>query len=384
MSVVSVTISAAGLSGPPLGAQTDLSVEVGASQIGPPLGLDSESARFAVGGIRASHLGLSGSGVHGSLLAGRTLASANGGDFLTADFGATMAEQWSSSVRGALDLRVLAFGVRAPYPYRAVAFEARPSITFDSRPVSLEVAAVAGSGRSRFEVWRVAGGPTRVFEDGLARIGGTTELTLGAGPMRFGVTGGLHKTPGGSFRSGGAQVLFAGGWGALELRADVWRTPVGTDTTGGLALMIPLSGWSVRGFFGRSEPDPLTLAQPGSTSGGALLGRSLYARAPGPRPGARPWEIVSATPERATIRLSVEAPARASRVALLGDFTLWEAVPMQRDGERWQVEVEVPVGTHHYGFLVDDEWYVPDDTRDVVPDEWGRVSAILVIEGADS
>jgi hypothetical protein len=46
-------------------------------------------------------------------------------------------------------------------------------------------------------------------------------------------------------------------------------------------------------------------------------------------------------------------------------------------------EVDVANGTHHYGFLVDDEWYVPDDARDVVPDEWGRLSAILVIEGAN-
>jgi hypothetical protein len=64
----------------------------------------------------------------------------------------------------------------------------------------------------------------------------------------------------------------------------------------------------------------------------------------------------------------------------MGDFTLWEPVDMRRDGEQWSIEIEIPSGTHHYGFLVDDEWYVPDDTLDVVPDDWGRLSAILVIE----
>jgi 1,4-alpha-glucan branching enzyme len=81
--------------------------------------------------------------------------------------------------------------------------------------------------------------------------------------------------------------------------------------------------------------------------------------------------------------MSIEAPAGAGTVELLGDFTLWEPVPMRRRNGRWEIELEVGPGTHHYGFLVDDEWHVPDDTRDVVPDEWGRLSAILVIEGVE-
>ena len=83
------------------------------------------------------------------------------------------------------------------------------------------------------------------------------------------------------------------------------------------------------------------------------------------------------------MRMAIEVPDGTRSVEVLGDFTLWDAVPMRRDGDRWVAEMEVPVGTHHYGFLVDDEWYVPDDTRDVVPDEWGRLSAILVIEGVE-
>ncbi len=76
----------------------------------------------------------------------------------------------------------------------------------------------------------------------------------------------------------------------------------------------------------------------------------------------------------------VNAPAAADRVELVGDFTVWEAVPMMRRGDLWEVELEVDAGAHHYGYLVDGEWYVPEDERSVVPDEWGRMSAILVIE----
>ena len=63
-------------------------------------------------------------------------------------------------------------------------------------------------------------------------------------------------------------MLFSASWVAAEVRTDVWSTPLGTEMTGGLSFVIPLSGWSLRGFFGKSEPDPLTLAEPGSGSGG--------------------------------------------------------------------------------------------------------------------
>ena len=68
----------------------------------------------------------------------------------------------------------------------------------------------------------------------------------------------------------------------------------------------------------------------------------------------------------------------------MGDFSLWDSVPMRRDGDRWTAVLDIANGTHHFGFLVDDEWFVPDDAPDVVPDEWGRRSATLVIEGVGS
>ncbi|MDH3423155.1 MAG: glycogen-binding domain-containing protein, partial [Gemmatimonadota bacterium] len=139
---------------------------------------------------------------------------------------------------------------------------------------------------------------------------------------------------------------------------------------------------SLRGFLGKSEPDPLTLAEPGSGGGGILLGRRIYSSDDERAGGADgPYEIVSRGAGQARVRISMEAPASARSVALLGDFTLWDSMQMRRTGGRWVAELDVPEGTHHYGFLVDDEWYLPDDARDVVPDEWGRRSAILVIEG---
>jgi hypothetical protein len=72
----------------------------------------------------------------------------------------------------------------------------------------------------------------------------------------------------------------------------------------------------------------------------------------------------------------------AGRVDLMGGFTGWEARPMRRAGATWTLEVEVVPGTHHFGFLVDGEWYVPEGVPGNVPDEWGRVNATLVVPSA--
>lgn len=360
-------------------AQTEVAIELGASQVGPPVGSDAESARFGVGGLRASHYSLSGSGLSASVLLGRAFGDQNGGDFLSASLSSSMVEDWGGGWTAGMDLRVFGFGIQAPFAYRAIAAEGGPTLEFRRGKLTLSGAAIAGVGRSSFDVTGPLGG-TRTFEDDLWRVGGIAEVMLGSGPVRVGVAGGAHETPGGVFTSGGARLLLTGGWGAVELRGDLWHTPGGYDETGGLTFVLPLSGWSIRGFLGKSEPDPLTLAEPGSGSGGLLLGRSLYTRAPGPERSPS-HEMLAATPSGAVVRMSIEAPAGAERVEVLGDFTLWEPIPMRREGGKWVAEVPVQTGTHHFGYLVDGEWFVPEEEESVVADEWGRTSAILVIEG---
>jgi hypothetical protein len=249
-------------------------------------------------------------------------------------------------------------------------------------PVTTTAKGVFGIGRSSVELWRRIDGLRRVFQDDLWRAGATAEVLLGTGTVRAGLVGGLHDTPGGTYTSGGARALLAGGWGAVEARGEIWETPLTTELTGGLTFVIPLSGWSFRGFFGKSEPDPLTLAEPGSGGGGLLASVKLYSGTSDRDGSGVPYQVVSDRSGTARVRIRVEAPDGARTVAVLGDFTLWDPIPMRRDGNEWVAEVDVPYGTHHYGFLVDEEWYVPEDTQDVVPDEWGRLSAILVIEGA--
>jgi hypothetical protein len=363
-------------------AQTDLTLELGGSRIGPAVGAEGDDARFVLAGLRGARYATSGSGVSASVLFGRTLDAATGGSFLSGVLEGTLANRWTPSLSAELDARILGYGVEEPFPYRAIAAEGGPSLRYRTPSLSLTLAGLAGVGRSELELWRVEDGPSRVFRNDLWRAGGSAEVLLGPATGSAGVVAEWHATPSGDYRSVGARVVLAGGWGLAELRADRWITPFATESVVGVSLVVPLgSSWSVRGFFGRTDPDPLTLAQPGSGSGGVLVGRSLYASEGSVPEASSLHEIVRAGPFTARVRFTVEPPASPTAVAVLGDFTLWDPVAMTLDDGAWVVEMDVPRGTHHFGFLVDDEWYVPDDANDVAPDEWGRPSATLVIEG---
>jgi hypothetical protein len=366
-------------------AQTEIRLELGASQVGPALGVDADDARFAIGGLRVSHERPTGSGVYASLLGGQVLGNSRGGSFLSGLLEARAIDTWTTRWSGSIDARFLAFEVKDPFPYRTLAFELGPTASYRTPSLSLKIGALGGLGRSRIELWRHFGGATRVFEDDHWRFGGTGELLVGSPTVQVGIAGSAHKASDELYHSVGGRLIVGGDWGVVELRADRWDTPVGFETTGGLAVAILLGrSWSFRGFFGRSDPDPLTLAQPGSGGGGGLLGWSMYSTAPTEAPSATLYEVVEQAEAHSRVRLVLETPEAAARVQVLGDFTLWDPVEMDPEGNRWTVELEVGVGTHHFGFLVDDEWYVPDDAPNLVPDEWGRLSATLVVEGAGS
>ncbi|MDX1492849.1 MAG: glycogen-binding domain-containing protein [Longimicrobiales bacterium] len=383
----------------PGAGQAEIAVELGASRIGPALGVMADDSHFGMAGLRGSLHTASGTGIVGSVLAGTALGATDG-HFVSGLLEGRVVDRWSPNLEARLEGRLMGFGAATPFPYRSNAIEGGPSLRWWGPDVSLEVTGLAGIGLSRIELWRVQDGPTRVFEQELRRAGGTAELLLGPPTSQFGLVGGWHHTPKGDYRSVGARAVFAGPWGVVELRADRWITPLDAEVVAGLALVIPIgSAWSVRGFFGRTEPDPLTLAQPGEASGGMMVGRSFtladVGGASSPRPSGADdglssvrgeggvVEIVGRSEGRSVVRFALTPPVVASTVQVLGDFSLWEPLDMEADGRGgWQVDVEVREGVHHFGFLVDDEWYVPDDAPDVVADEWGRRSATLVIEGA--
>jgi hypothetical protein len=360
---------------------TEISVEVGGSSVQPPSGVEGDAAQFLVAGVRAMRFGPGGSGVHASLLAGRALQEGSGGDFFSAVLEGTYWKQVGTRWEVGAEVRGFGFEVVEPFPYRSLGAEGGPVLRYSTRRFTATVSGLAGSGWSRTVLRRYTDGPSQTVEDDLWRYGVTSELLFGSGRVMAGVAGGVHESVGGTYSSVGFRVLGGGRRGAVELRVDTWRTPLGNETTGGVAFILPVGDWSLRGFLGRSEPDPLTLAEPGGGAGGVLVGRTLLSRDPIP-PAAPPLhEVLSSTLGSARVRVRVEAPPGSERVELMGDFTLWEPVEMEREESEWVVEVDIPVGTHHFGFVVDGEWFLPPEAPDAVPDDWGRMNATLVIEG---
>jgi len=380
--VIGTVLLTTGLSAAGGSAQSaDISVEVGGSSISPPAGLTGDAARFFVAGVRALRFNPGGSGILGSFLWGRTLTEEAGGDFLSGTLEATALKHFGRGWSAGIETKGFGFRVEDPFPYRSVGAEGGPTLRYTGRNVYANLKGIAGGGWSKTELRRTGGPTVRVVEDELWRYGGTGEFLAGSGWLLGGVALGVHESSGGTYRSAGIRVLATGkGGAAVELRVDAWDTPAGSETTGGIALMIPFGGWSFRGFLGRTEPDPLTLSEPGGGAGGLLVGRRLWGRAPLPPPKPALHRVLESNETRSVVEIRVEAPRGTTSVELLGDFTLWEPVPMEGDGREWVARVEIPVGTHHFGFLADGEWFLPDDAPDAVPDEWGRKNATLVIE----
>jgi AMP-activated protein kinase-like protein len=359
--------------------QTEIALEAGASQVRPPLGVAGSAARFLVGGLRASHYRPSGSGLLASVLVGRVTDEALGGDFVSGVVSGLLLEPLGHGWSAGLEARAFAFDVTTPFPYQAYAVEGGPQIRYSARAVSVRLRGKGGIGNSRVELRRRLMDRVLTVEDELWRLGGSAEVLFGSGSVLGGLEAGAHKTPGGTYTTGGARVVWAALTGAAEFRVSVWRTPLGTETTGGLGFSIPVGRWSIRGFAGRSEPDPLTLAEPGGGSGGVLIGRTLVRGGSTLPDPATLATVLADTPSGARVRIAV-TPSAAQSVQVLGDFSAWEPITMTRDGQEWVVDLDIVEGTHHFGFLVDGEWFVPEDAPDVVSDDWGRTNATLVIE----
>jgi len=43
------------------------------------------------------------------------------------------------------------------------------------------------------------------------------------------------------------------------------------------------------------------------------------------------------------------------------------------------VTLTVTPGVHHFGFFVDDGWYVPLEAPGLVEDEWGEAQATIIV-----
>jgi hypothetical protein len=358
----------------------EVSLEVGGSAVKPPSGVEGDAAQFLVAGFRVLGYDVNGSGLMAAIQLGQSLEEGAGSDYVSGTVEGALWKELAPGWFGGFEARGFGFDVVAPFSYRALGVEGGPGIRFSSSKVSASVKGVFGTGWSRTQLLPFPNRPGAILEEDLWRAGATADLLTGSGTAMVGLAAGVHDSPGGTYRSLGGRVLLKGAGALVQLQVDRWETPLGGETTGGLALVLPLGDWSLKGFLGRTEPDPLTLTEPSAGAGGVLLGWKIGGKDPLPLPGTPLHQLLDSGGDRSRVRLRVRPPQGTERVQLLGDFTYWEPIPMDRSGEDWVLELEVPEGVHHFGFLVDGSWYVPEDAPDTLADEWGRLNATLVIE----
>lgn len=348
----------------------ELRLELGGARAFPPSGSEAAAATYAIGGLRAERWWPSGTAVFAGASGGLAADSA-GGDWISGLAGAAGTLAGSGPVELGLAAWAYAFRVGDPFPYEAVTGRVAPELRVRLGSVELALAGEAGVGRSEVELRR--GDRGRVLETDLWHWGGGPELRAGTGGASLSVDAGAFRSADGGYRSAGVAV---DGGGRVSWRAElrVWDTPLGTETTGALSLTLDLGAWSARLAGGRTDPDPLVLSGPGA-HGGATVGRRLVGfGVDGPAP------VVALREDDGGVRalFRIEAP-EADSVAVLGDFSEWDAVPMVPAGDAWSVELTLAPGTYHYGFLVDGQWLVPERAGGIVSDDWGRTNATLVI-----
>ncbi len=74
-----------------------------------------------------------------------------------------------------------------------------------------------------------------------------------------------------------------------------------------------------------------------------------------------------------------------NKVELVGDFTQWTPVPMEKIGESgyWTTKINLPQGEHRYSYFVDNDQQMPDPTVLAhEQDDFGGVNSIIRVVGS--
>lgn len=369
--VPSVLVAAFTLAGGVEGqASGGVRIYLGSASALPEVELQEDAAFYGLGGIgadwRSSSLEMY------ATISGGVSLDDRGSDFVSAIGHLGL---WNSPPRSSgfgLVAEGYGFRVREPFLHRTGTVRLGPAARVRWGPALVTLRGEGGWGDTRIE--RRRGDVVRGRTIDLWHYGGSAEISFAG--RRTDLVGdvGYWESAEGAFHRVGFSATVGGA--TLALRGDValWDTPLGNEWVGGIALVVPFgSRWSVAGTAEQAGPDPLTLVEAGGQ--GTLL-LTLTAVEFG-ADLALPYEL-RRDDDTVFASFTLERSG-AERVEVVGDFTAWRPVAMERRGSEWEVEIAVPPGTYHYGFRVDGTWYVPEGLPGNVPDEWGQENATLVV-----
>jgi hypothetical protein len=357
-------------------------LDAGVSHSLAPSGSPVDPSTYGLAGLRLDWSPGRRSRIFGGAYGGLSFEDA-AGDWGSVSAGFDLWTPAGETVTFGIGGRGQAFAVDARFEYRAVEGELRPRIGFRLGRTWLTLAGRGGVGTSETAVRDVPELPDGVAPTGevstdLWYWGGGPELTVPAGPMSLTLAGHAFDARGGAYREGRLSLNGEAGPVGLSVDLAVWDTPGdGGEVTGGITLQVPLGSRTSMNVAGRrADPDPM-LGTPASARG-SFVGSVRLARL-GPPPEVPLYRVErSGAGSPPTVTFTLRRPD-ADEVVVLGDFSGWEPVRMERRDGVWEVDLEVEPGVHHFGFRVDGEWFVPEDAPGRVSDDWGRTNATLVV-----
>ncbi|MBT8336813.1 MAG: glycogen-binding domain-containing protein [Gemmatimonadetes bacterium] len=356
----------------PAAAQGSVQLQAGGASALPE-GPRTEAALYGLAGLRVDWAGTRTS-AHATLFGGLASDDLRASDFVSASTGV---EAWTGAGTAlGIAARASGFRIASPFTYRVAAVRVGPALRVREGRAEATLRTDLGLGHTLTELRRYDGRVRRAERDLWTR---GADIEVGWRQSRWAVEGfaGAWSSAGGAFSRGGAALTVGGPRWAVRLEADRWDTPLGDEWLGGVALLVPLGRRAtVSASAGRAPPDPLTLVDAGD-QGGVLVGWTVATFAGPPPPVVR----LSGEPgsRRAVFYLDDLSVRAATLVEVIGDFTAWTPIALDRVGGGWRGEVAVRPGVYHYGFRVDGDWFVPEDMPGNVPDEWGRTNATLVV-----
>ena len=356
-----------------LGQWGDVRVELGGSRAFAPAGTDLDAATYLTASLQVDRWTPSGSGIFAGISGGMTTGSISG-DWGSFVLGGELVAGVGGPVEFSLAASTYGFSVGGRFLYEALTVVSRPEVRIPLGPAAIVFYGEGGKGSSNIEFRRDT--LVRAFSQDLWHYGGGPELQLRLGRSLMSASYGVLETEAGRYRRGELGVRAGNNYSMIAATLRVWDTPLGTETTGTLSVTVPLGGpnWFARLGGGRTDPDPLVRSEPGGQAG-LIIGRRLVHFGPG---GPTPVVALRTTSGGVAAQFRVEDRV-ARRIEVLGDFSAWEPQAMIQEGRDWVLEIPLTAGTYHFGFLVDGDWFVPEDAPGRVSDDWGQVNATIVV-----
>lgn len=376
-----------------------MGAEAGISRSFPPAGLpDSAVTYLEVGADLSLPVG------RGQLFAnargGLSLAGETAGDWVVG----TLGGRWMFPLSGGLFAGATVLGqgftVTPPTRYDALTGRIHPELQWQGDVVTVSL-------RGRGALSRTATGIVDTTDSGgggspglpgsgggggsittttvtseLGQLGGEAEVRFDAGPGAVWIQGRSIDGDFGLYRSAGLGGTLITGPLSWNASLSYWDTPAGEgEVVGGASVSLSLGGgWFASGDGRRRQPDPLLAIPPSADLSGTV--RREFTFVAGGRPAV--YEIDGRTDEGQRVVVFRIRRPDAEAVQVVGGFSGWNPVEMQRTNGTWTARVPVSPGVYHYGFRVDGDWFIPERASGVVSDDWGRQNATLVVPEAES